>query len=56
MSYLVAGYGLTWGVLAWYAWRLERRSRRAGRALAAGSTRGPGAGPAAESREEGSGA
>lgn len=33
--FLVAGYTLTWGVLAWYVWRLERRSRDARRALEA---------------------
>lgn len=33
VGYLVAGYGLTWGVVAWYAWRLERRSGAARRAL-----------------------
>lgn len=32
-SFLVAGYAVTWGVLAWYVWRLERRWREAGRAL-----------------------
>jgi CcmD family protein len=29
VSYLWAGYGLTWLVLAAYAWRLERRRRTA---------------------------
>ena len=28
MEFLVAGYVLTWGVLAWYVWRLSRESRR----------------------------
>ncbi len=23
--YLIAGFGLTWGVLVWYTWRLTRR-------------------------------
>lgn len=33
MSYLWAGYLLTWGAVAWYAWRLERRLRDAERRL-----------------------
>lgn len=32
-GYLVVGYVLTWGVLAWYARRLIRRSREVARAL-----------------------
>jgi hypothetical protein len=24
--YLVAGFGLTWGALVWYAWRISRRT------------------------------
>ena len=35
MIYLVVGYGLTWSVLGWYLWRLERRSRDARQALVA---------------------
>lgn len=31
--FLIAGYAVTWSALAWYAWRLERRAGRAGRAL-----------------------
>lgn len=34
-SFLVAGYALTWSALAWYAWRLARRSREVGAALEA---------------------
>lgn len=33
MSYLWAGYGLTWAALVLYAWRLERRRRDAEREL-----------------------
>ena len=43
--FLVAGYLITWAVLVWYVWRLERRSREAGRAIDA-------AGPASVPREE----
>ena len=32
-GYLIAGYLLTWGVLAGYLWRLSTRERRARRAL-----------------------
>ncbi len=32
-GYLVVGYVLTWGVLAWYARRLVHRSREVARAL-----------------------
>lgn len=35
MIYLVVGYGLTWSVLGWYFWRLERRSRDVRQALVA---------------------
>jgi CcmD family protein len=31
--FMVAGYLITWAVLAWYVWRLNRRSADAGRAL-----------------------
>lgn len=31
--FLIAGYAVTWTVLAWYVWRLERRAGRAERAL-----------------------
>ena len=31
--FLVAGYLITWAVLVWYVWRLERRSREARRAI-----------------------
>lgn len=34
-SFLIAGYLITWTVLAWYIWRINRRSREAGRALEA---------------------
>jgi CcmD family protein len=38
--FLVAGYLITWAVLIWYVWRLERRSREARRAIdAAGPAR-----------------
>ncbi len=43
--FLVAGYLITWAVLVWYVWRLERRSREVRRAIDA-------AGPAAVPREE----
>ena len=33
LGFLVAGYVLTWSVLLWYVWRLERRGRNAGRGL-----------------------
>ena len=33
MSYLWAGYLLTWGAIAWYAWRLEGRVSDAERQL-----------------------
>jgi CcmD family protein len=31
--FMVAGYLITWAVLAWYVWRLNRRSAVARRAL-----------------------
>jgi len=31
--FMVAGYLITWAVLAWYVWRLNRRSVDARRAL-----------------------
>ncbi len=31
--FMVAGYLITWAVLAWYVWRLNRRSTDARRAL-----------------------
>jgi CcmD family protein len=31
--FLFAGYLITWAVLVWYIWRLNRRSRDAHRAL-----------------------
>ena len=31
--FMVAGYLITWAVLAWYVWRLNRRSADARRAL-----------------------
>lgn len=47
MSYLWAGYLITWAALAAYAWRLGRRSRRAEKRLrAAGDREPPGPGPA----------
>lgn len=33
MSFLWAGYLLTWGAVGWYAWRVERRVRDADRRL-----------------------
>lgn len=33
MAHVVLGYGLTWGGLFWYYWRLERRWRVAREAL-----------------------
>ncbi len=53
--FLVAGYLITWAVLVWYVWRLERRSREVLRATdAAGpATRTIDAsGPAAVPRED----
>lgn len=53
--FLVAGYLITWAVLVWYVWRLERRSREVGRAIdAAGPARRTidASGPAAVPREE----
>lgn len=35
MTYLWAGYGITWLAVAWFAWRLERRAGRVGRHLRA---------------------
>lgn len=35
MSYLWAGYAITWLAVAWFAWRLERRADRVGRHLRA---------------------
>jgi len=35
LGFIVAGYGLTWVVLAGYAWRLGRRLDAASRAVAA---------------------
>ena len=51
----VAGYLITWAVLVWYVWRLERRSREVRRAIdAAGPARRTidASGPAAVPREE----
>lgn len=28
-TFLIAGFLLTWGAVAWYAWRLERRLEEA---------------------------
>jgi CcmD family protein len=40
--FLIAGYLITWAVLVWYLWRLNRRSLQARRALDfAGATRPP---------------
>ena len=53
--FLVAGYLITWAVLVWYVWRLERRSREVRRAIdAAGPARRAvyASGPAAVAREE----
>jgi CcmD family protein len=53
--FLVAGYLITWAVLVWYVWRLERRSREVRRAIdAAGPARRTidASGPAAVPREE----
>ncbi len=36
-SFMVAGYLVTWAVLAWYVWRLNRRSRDVARAIEAGA-------------------
>ena len=27
--YLIVGFGMTWGVLVWYAWRVSQRIRSA---------------------------
>ena len=32
-GFVVAGYGLTWGALLWYAFRLESRGRTTERAV-----------------------
>ncbi|MCK5482919.1 MAG: hypothetical protein V3T20_06060 [Gemmatimonadota bacterium] len=32
-SFVVAGYGLTWGALLWYAFRLESRGRTTAHAV-----------------------
>jgi hypothetical protein len=32
-GFVVAGYGLTWGALLWYAFRLESRERTTERAV-----------------------
>jgi hypothetical protein len=32
-GFIVAGYGVTWGVLLWYAFRLEGRGRTTARAV-----------------------
>jgi len=32
-GFVVAGYGLTWGTLLWYAFRLESRKRTTTRAV-----------------------
>jgi len=53
--FLIAGYAITWAVLLWYVWRLERRSREVRRAIdAAGPARHmiEASGPAAVPREE----
>ena len=31
--FLIAGYLITWAVLVWYVWRLQRRSSETGRAI-----------------------
>jgi CcmD family protein len=42
LGFLVAGYVLTWSVLLWYVWRLERRVRNAERVLElSAKVRGP---------------
>jgi hypothetical protein len=33
LGYIVAGYGLTWLVLGWYAWRTNRGLESAARAV-----------------------
>lgn len=35
MSYLWAGYAITWLAVAWFTWRLERRAGRVARHLRA---------------------
>ena len=34
-GFVTGGYGITWGVLLWYAFRLEARGRATARAVAA---------------------
>jgi hypothetical protein len=41
-SFVVAGYGVTWGVLLWYALRLEGRGRATARAVASFEVAGGG--------------
>jgi len=41
-GFVVAGYGLTWGALLWYAWRLESRGRTVARAVGSFEVAGSG--------------
>lgn len=50
MSYLWAGYAITWLAVAWFAWRLERRADRVARHLRALDD-GPGESSGAPRRE-----
>ena len=38
--FLIAGYLITWAVLVWYVWRINRRWRETGLALAAAEAAG----------------
>lgn len=52
MSYLWAGYAITWLAVAWFAWRLERRAGRVARHLRAlEDVAGEGAGAPERERE-----
>jgi len=37
--YLIVGFGLTWGILVWYTWRLQRRIQAAEPLLGDGGDR-----------------
>ncbi len=37
--YLIVGFGLTWAILIWYAWRLQRRIQAAAPLLGDGGDR-----------------
>jgi hypothetical protein len=41
-TFIVTGYGLTWGVLLWYAFRLEGRTGATARAVQSYETTGGG--------------